>query len=254
MKGDPPSYKTEFNDASNVSVIDLLSVERDGLSLAHAGIHNGSNAGHLAMLGSDKLPTSRRGKDDRDDALDIILSTIPYEQKLFETYQRLGDAEDGVDRLIESAARHFDTEQTKLDDLEAQAAQTADGTRVARSDQDGHIYAIETGCRISDEDAATIIWRGDEPSLETIDAQRERADQAHDTLERARGKEARLGDLREELSDGKPSRERLNDIQDEIAGIVQDTQADLEIISAMPMNSTVREVEFDVSNTVMPQM
>ncbi|EDQ34539.1 hypothetical protein HPDFL43_00040 [Hoeflea phototrophica DFL-43] len=231
------SYLADFNDRSRDLAGERQAIELDGLNAARSGFDNGRNASQLAALGSDALPINKRGKDAGSDALDIILTTVSYEELLSRTYGRLGEAEAAVEDLITLATERFEAEQARLDELEAQAAQLPDGTRVARA-EDGHIYAIESGRRISDEDAATIIWRGDEPDLETIRAQEERTDAALDVLDRARTNEIRLGDIREELSD-QPSRERVHELEDEIDGIVAQTESDYALLNSASIPSEV---------------
>lgn len=175
------SYLADFNDRSRDLSGERQAIELDGLNAARSGFDNGRNASQLAALGSDALPINKRGKDAGSDALDIILTTISYDELLSRTYGRLGEAETAVDVLITLATERFEAEQARLDDLEAQAAQLPDGTLVARSEE-GHIVAIESGRRLTDEEAATIIWRGDEPDLETIRAQQERTVAARDGL------------------------------------------------------------------------
>jgi hypothetical protein len=240
------SYLADFNDRSRDLAGERQAMELDGLNAARSGFDNGRNAGQLAALGSDALPINKRAKDAGSDALDIILTTIPYNELLSRAYSRLGEAESAVEDLITLATERFGAEQARLDDLEAQAATLPDGTKVARS-EDGHIYTIESGRRISDEEAATIIWRGDEPDLEAIRAQQERADTAFDVLDRARAREIRLGDIREELSE-QPSRERLHELEDEIEGIQAATEADYTLLKS---DGIAREAALSVDPTAI---
>lgn len=245
--------QSHFNDRSGVLAAERQAVELDGLNAAISGSENGFNAGHLSALNSDGLPVNKRGKEKADDALDIILTTMPYEQLLRETHQRLSDAENAVDRLIERATERFETAQEALSEIEAQSAQLPDGTRVARS-SDGHIYAIENGQRISPEEAATIVWRGDEPSLEAIEAQRDRAHTAFEVLERARVNEGRLGAIREELSGEEPSRDRLLDLQEEIEGISIEAEQSLTLVADMDMDKPNAPTFSSIENAVIPSI
>lgn len=246
------SFLADFNARSAQFSNERQAVELDDLNAARSGFNNGTNASQLAALGSDALPINKRDKDASSDALDIILSTISYDELLSRTYGRLGEAETAVDALITLATERFEAEQATLDDLVAQAAQLPDGTRVARS-QDGDVYVVESGRRLTDEEASTILWRGNEPDLETIRAQQERTVAARNVLDRARGNEILLGDIREELSE-QPSRERLHELEDEIEGIVQDTRSDLQLISGPPSAAHTVSDQRDLSSQAMPEM
>lgn len=240
------SYLADFNDRSRDLADERNAIELDGLNAARSGFGNGRNASQLAALGSDALPINKRGKDAGSDALDIILTTISYDELLSRTYNRLSEAETAVENLITLATERSEAEQARLDYLETQAAQLPDGTLVARN-QEGHVVAIVSGRRISDEEAATILWRGDEPDLETIRAQQERTDAAFDVLERARGNEIHLGRIREALSEN-PSRERLHELEEEIEGIVAQTENDYTLLKS---DGIARETALSVDPTAI---
>ncbi|WP_152498907.1 hypothetical protein [Labrenzia sp. THAF82] len=241
------SYLADFNDRSRDLADERQAIELDGLNAARSGFDNGRNASQLAGLGSDALPINKRDKDAGSDALDIILTTIPYDKLLSRTYGRLGEAEAAVEDLITLATERFEAEQARLDDLLSQVAQLPDGTLVARS-EDGYVYAIGSGGRIGEEDAATIIWRGDEPDLETIGAQQERADVAFDVLDRTRTNEIHLGHIREELSEDNPSRDRLHALEEEIEGIVAQTENDYTLLKS---DGIARETALSVDPTAI---
>lgn len=110
-----------------------------------------------------------RGKRERDASslsrLQLLLASDPAYKALYdETFDKLREAEKRTADALTLARAAERNAQTQLDGLIANAAMLPDGTRVFR-DKDGKIWR-ENGTIVGNEDAASIVWRGDEPSYE----------------------------------------------------------------------------------------
>ena len=97
--------------------------------------------------------------------LQMLLATTPGYAKLYDdTIGALGVAEAATDRAIAKAQKATDEARQQLEHTLSRAAKLSDGTRVFR-DARGHVWT-ERGQRVSENDAASIEWRGDEPAYE----------------------------------------------------------------------------------------
>lgn len=208
------SYLSLFNDQSRIDATDLAA--------ALSGVSNGRNQRFLNVHDSDMSPTGR-GKSKSDGITDIILAQIPLEQYRAETIERLRGVQNTVDKALEIATSRFNQNAAKLSELEAMAAELPDGTKVAQ-DKHGNLRTLD-GVLVDPELAAQVEIGPHHPSFETIDAQRERTDQAHDVLTQIRQDELTLGEYVDEIQNGNPSRKRLDDINDSINEIQERNEA-----------------------------
>ena len=117
---------------------------------------------------------------------------------------------DGLSEIVEALA---DARRT-LEEMEDRAARLADGTLVFRNTH-GDVVTAD-GHPVSDEDAAGVEWRGDEPSYEDYFAQRNRIEGLQQAERELRGIEIELGDIRGELTDQQepPTEARVGELED----------------------------------------
>jgi hypothetical protein len=202
------SYLSYFNNQSGADAADLAA--------AQAGYSNGRNQRFLNALDPDTSPTGREKKNS-DSITDIILTQQPYDEIVARTMGNVRDAEDAVGRVLELATKRLAESQAALDALEDKAAALEDGRKVAL-DQDGNVRALDTGIVIDPQDAASIEWKGNEPTYEDIETARERADADFEILNNARRDEARLGEIREEIGT-KPPADRIRELGEEAEAI-----------------------------------
>lgn len=133
--------------------------------------------------------------------LQMLLATNPGYAKLYnDTMDDLGDAEAATDRAIAKAQKALQEAQQQLEQTLNRAAKLSDGTRVFR-DARGNIWN-EHGQRVSEEHAAGIEWRGDEPAYEQFSEESESVNDRLTRLEALQGYRVdTLGGIRDRMTD-----------------------------------------------------
>lgn len=94
----------------------------------------------------------------------MLANDAGYARLHADTMRALGDAEVTTDRAIAKAQKALEEAQQHLEQTLSRAAKLPDGTRVFR-DARGNVWN-ERGRHVSDADAASLEWRGDEPAYE----------------------------------------------------------------------------------------
>lgn len=150
--------------------------------------------------------------------LQILLASNPaYARQYNSTFENLRGAENATDRAIAKAIARLEKTQQQLQETLDRAAMLPDGTRVFR-DGAGKVWT-EKGDAVSDERAASIHWRGDEPAYEQFLRERESVDDRVTTLEALQGYRVdALGRIRDRMmdEDNPPSGEDLERFKREI--------------------------------------
>lgn len=137
-----------------------------------AGIDIGRDARFLGTefveerrQGRGSASSAQRAQRDFTSRLQMLLATNAGYAKIYnDTMGALCDAEAATDRAIAKAQKALDEARQQLEQTLTRAAKLPDGTRVFR-DARGNVWN-ERGQRVSDGDAASIEWRGDEPAYE----------------------------------------------------------------------------------------
>ncbi|MEO1189600.1 MAG: hypothetical protein AAFW60_11055 [Pseudomonadota bacterium] len=209
-------FTDDFNAHSEALRKRDEAADRDDLNFAMTGVEVGRIRKHLPK--SDINPATGKKRNRAAEAvqrtLDWLLLNDPAYARLHASAlsgvrSASGKADDALDRAL-SMLEH---EQDLMDELLASAAQLPDGTRVFR-DKAGNIRR-EDGSLVDEELAATIEWRGDEPTYEAYRAQKERINNVHDAVNELRGIQSTLGDYQNELhvNDTPPTQDRLQTIE-----------------------------------------
>lgn len=160
----------------------------------------------------------------------LLASNAAYAKLYNGTFDDLRGAESGADAaLAELEAAHAKAQQ-ELRDMEERAAKLPDG-RCAFMNKNGDVVD-EHGGRVSDTDAASIHWRGDEPTYEDFTAQQKYVDDLSRSIDTMRGIQVDLGEVREELSDkdSPPKHERVGKLGEKIESLNRQTQQNLGVI------------------------
>lgn len=92
-------------------------------------------------------------------------------------------------------------------------------------DKDGQVWD-EHGERISADQAASIQWRGDEPTREAFIDQSRYAKDISRSIDEMRGVQVDLGGIREEMTDkdNPPTQERTEDLRSQIEALDRQTR------------------------------
>lgn len=117
---------------------------------------------------------------------------------------------DTLDRLLSNLER----EQATFKEMLGRAVTLPDGRKVFR-DAQGQVKALE-GEIIDADLAASIQWRGDEPSYEEIIQQKSHVDDLKAGINEVRSIETELGGIRGELTNNEqpPTQERVGELEE----------------------------------------
>ena len=166
----------------------------------------GRETGRLSRYGLADREDAPRGREkDRKarafrDLLEALLSDPAYRERYERVVERLQSAERATEDALADVAKELAEAERDLDDIQKRAARLPTGARVYR---DAHgVVRHEDGSVVDDVLAATIIWRGDEPSYEEMTSAQARLQQLHALLEALRLYQADvLGPARDRLED-----------------------------------------------------
>lgn len=196
------SYLFDFNEISLIQkgrdqarALDDLNHERSGLEVGRMARFLGDDAGGEAAA------RKRGGRADNPlSALQLALLDPDYAALHANAMTNLRNWEDATERAITKAEAHLDEAETGMDDVLENAATLPDGTRVFRDAETGEVMT-EHGDELDPSVAATIVWRGDEPSYQDFIISQQALDQARADLAELRNYEVQLGDYRARLTD-----------------------------------------------------
>ena len=235
------SYLADFNRESGADAVDLAA--------AMAGYENGRNRRFLNYTDSD-YTFANRGKEKSDDLVDFILTqNVDYDALFENTMGKVRGAEDAVDRVLDMAAERLAKSGVKLETLIDQAAELPDGTKVAK-DKHGTVLTLD-GEVVAPELSAQIEWTGHEPSIEDIDAQRAQTKVDLELLNTAYRDEARLGEIREEMtSEDKPSADRVRELNEEAGEIKERNTKIIEAQNNQNFENENQMTNIDFSNSI----
>ncbi len=155
----------------------------------------------------------------------------------------LRSAETTVTNALDRLLSNLEKEQSIFEEMLERAASLPDGRKVFRDIQ-GQVKTLDG--EIIDKDlAATIQWRGDEPSYEDIIQQKTHVDDLQEGINEVRGIETELGGIRGELTNNeKPSTlERTDELKERIGEL--QSKATETVIKA-----TKDKIDADVSASI----
>jgi hypothetical protein len=180
--------------------------------------------------------------------LQMLLATNPgYAKAYNNTMDALGDSEKAADDAIEKLEVALTKARRETQDMLERAAKLPDGRRVFK-DKNGQVWD-EHGAHISDDQAASIQWRGDEPTQEAFSDQNRYAEDLSRSVDEMRGVQVDLGGIREEMTDkdNPPTQERVEDLRGQIQELDLETQKHLNVVRV----DQVKPAEVQFSGTEM---
>ena len=200
---------------------ELSGVQRrefDDLQNEVAGRQTGRQARFLRNgPGSEAAKKKERDAQRALTRLAQLLNDPIYRAKYDGVSQVLSDAERATEAAIDQMNTQIIATQAELDDMMDRAARLPDGTRVFR-DANG-VVRCEDGSVVEDHLVDTIIWSGNEPSFEEIQATKQRLEDLQSALDDVtRYQNDVLGPSRDKVTDpdDPPSLEGLDSIEDDI--------------------------------------
>ena len=180
--------------------------------------------------------------------LQMLLATNPGYAALYnDTMGALGDAEKAADDALEKLEAALTKARRETQNMLERAAKLPGGRSVFK-DKDGQVWD-EHGERISADQAASIQWRGDEPTREAFIDQSRYAKDISRSVDEMRGVQVDLGGIREEMTDkdNPPTQERVEDLRNQIHSLDQETQKHLNVVR----EDQVKPAEVQFSGTQM---
>jgi hypothetical protein len=203
-----------------------------------AGIDIGRDARFLGTefveerrQGRGSASSAQRAQRDFTSRLQMLLATNAGYAKIYnDTMGALCDAEKAADDALEKLEAALSKARRETQHMLERAAKLADGRRVFK-DKNGQVWD-EHGTCLSDEQAASIQWRGDEPTQEAFKEQSRYADDLSRSVDEMRGVQVDLGDIREEMTDkdNPPTQERTEGLRGRIQELDHETQKHLGVI------------------------
>ncbi len=129
-----------------------------------------------------------------------MMTNNPAYAALFEeTANVLMDAQSRLEIVLERVQLEIQRSQSALDEKLERAARLPVGTHVFK-DQNGDIRR-EDGSKVSDDLAATILWNGTEPTLEDVQADRQRLQRLGILADDIHAGQAEIGDMQAEINE-----------------------------------------------------
>lgn len=227
-----------MRDVFRLAEVELKRREDDAdLKAEMAGLPNGKMA---RFLGEDHRDERRHGRSGGGDTrktenlsrLQMLLASNPaYARAYTQTFDAMRNAENAAaEALAKLEAAHAKAER-ELQDMLDHAARLPDGRRVFK-DERGQVRD-EHGARVSELDAASIAWRGDEPTWEDFEGQRAYTGQLSRGIDELRGVQVDLGDIREQMTDKDhpPSEARMGELRERAERYQQQTKDILDAAS-----------------------
>ncbi len=132
-------------------------------------------------------------------ALQAALADPVYAALFEDTQNALADAQSRLDTLAQRVAAEIVRSEAALEEKLDRAASLPDGTKVFK-DRNGDVRT-QDGTMVSAELAATILWQGDEPSFEDIQAHADRIERLKKIDDDIRSGQAEIGDMQSAMED-----------------------------------------------------
>lgn len=214
------SYFDQFNDVSLAAAERQARDDERDLNHERAGLETGRRS-RFGVFNSAGPTDEENGKDKKKSALqtmlDLMLLNPNYAQAFAATNTLLLNAESDSETQIALAKSALTKSTVHLENLQSRAMQLPDGVRVYLDPQTGQVFT-ENGIVLDQEAAAKVEFSGNEPTYAEYLAARRTMDADQEHLNVWQEYQIVLGGYRNELldTDSPPSRERLDEIADEI--------------------------------------
>jgi len=188
------NYSDSFNESSEALRTKAAADDFADLQDAMANRNVGRQRRHLHGEEIDPLTGKTKAEQKIQRTLEwLLLNDAVYKQAHAELITALHEGQQETQLALDRVAEALAIERTAMNDLLSSAAKLPDGRTVFR-DKNGEVRD-EDGNIVPDELAATIQWRGDEPSYEDYLVQRDRISALEAAENELRGTETELGEI-----------------------------------------------------------
>lgn len=219
----------------------------DDLQREVAGVEVGRITRFLpeGARGQDAVEKRKAERAEMLTRLQQMMRDPEYAALYNDTTNRLREAQNALDGMREQAQRLLDEQNEAIARIDARAARDADGRAVFKDRNGGVRYA--DGELVSEEAAAAIVWRGDEPGFEEREAHAQHYARIEGVLFDIDAGQAEIGEMQERLEDEKNpvSTPEMKDFQDRAREIEHGNQSRLNEVVLSP----VQEPEVQIVST-----
>lgn len=184
--------------------------------------------------------------------LQLMMRDPAYAALYRDTTDGLRKAQSDLDRMREQAQRILDEENEALARIDVRAARDSEGRAVFK-DQGGETRYAD-GELVAEEEAAGIVWRGDEPTLEDREFHAERLARIEGIIADIDAGQAEIGDMQDDLlnDDDPKSADDLTAMGGRADELLAGLGADLQALSAPSSNDIRRDAS--LVNAMTPGM
>lgn len=249
-------YIDDFNFHSKALREAADQADFDNLQHTLSGVETGQQTRHGLRKDDIDPLTGKKKLSTIDEAMQrtldwLLLNDPAYAIVHNQVMDMLGSAERTAQHRLDKILAALEDERDILDELLTNTAKLPDGTKVFK-DENGDVRTQE-GDIVDDMLAASIVWRGDEPSYEEYTVQKNRVEELKGAVHELRGIGTELGDIRGKLTDNEhpPTSNRVQSLGRRIGELEDQAQK-----ASMSINSAnAPEIQDkSVSTTSIPIM
>ena len=223
-------YSDKFNEHAETLRERAEQADFDNLQHTIADVETGQQTKH--GLKKDEIdPITGKKRNRLQEAVQrtldwLLANDAAYRAAHTNLLDTVRAAQNDVQTTLEQVMGQLSAATQALDDLLDRAAQLPSGTKVFK-DANGRVVD-QNGDAIADDLAATIIWRGDEPTYDDYLAHKAHLDDLNKTADDLRGMDTDLGHIRNRATDNKSpltkdqiddATDKANAIRDRVKGI-----------------------------------
>lgn len=204
--------------------------------------------------GSVESQKRRNERSAENTSFQIMMANAAYAALFEDTQNVLTDAQSRLDGLLERVQAQIEVSEAELADKLDRAASLPDGTKVFK-DRNGDVRT-QDGALVAAELAATVLWRGDEPSFEEVRADADRIERLNILADDIRAGQAEIGDMQAAMADESEveTSEELEGFKDRANEIVEGAEERLNAeISSAPA-ATPTPVAMQTSKVSVPEI
>lgn len=186
--------------------------------------------------------------------LQMMLNDPEYLALYDETTEVLRDTQRRLDQAMTRAQDMRNAVADEIEQMETDAARTADGRRAFRDSEADWRYA--DGSKVEDEMAATIILRGNEPSYEDYSTALDRREGLDGIITDITAGQAEVGEMQEETDDHDDPllSDEMRDYQAGARSIADGIDRRLDQITPTQAPEAQPSVSSPVSNLAFPEI
>lgn len=223
----------------------------------------GRDVGRIARFLPETAATGTAGdkrKAEREQAMNrlqlLLLNDPAYAAQYRETQEALQSAQTRLDAMMDQVQVLLAEAHTALQDTLDRAARLEDGRRVFR-DKNGNV-TFEDGTDVDEVLAASVVWRGDEPTLKEVNARKSRVSGLDELILDIQTGQAWIGDIQIRMQDESDpvTTDEMVGFKEEVETVVSDLDDQLaqEKAKAAPGPSVIERGSDVTTKILVPEI